>query len=81
MDDDDPTGRGRTVRPEVLGRDQAHTRYMAKGSLMMFEAVAEQSHGDLSLMERTLPPGGRRLRRIDMPTAPRPTSCSRARCR
>jgi hypothetical protein len=27
---------------------------------MFFKALAEQDDGDLSLMERTLPPGGRR---------------------
>jgi mannose-6-phosphate isomerase-like protein (cupin superfamily) len=32
----------------------------ARGSVMAFKAVAEQTDGDFSLMERTLPPGGRR---------------------
>jgi quercetin dioxygenase-like cupin family protein len=32
----------------------------ARGSVMMFKAIAEQTNGDFSLMERTLPPHGRR---------------------
>jgi mannose-6-phosphate isomerase-like protein (cupin superfamily) len=39
---------------------------------MFFKAVAEQNGGDFSLMERTLPPGGRR------PPAHRHTNCSEA---
>ncbi|WP_300612955.1 cupin domain-containing protein [Trebonia sp.] len=39
---------------------------------MYFKALAEQDGGDLSLMERTLPPGGRR------PPAHRHTNCSEA---
>jgi mannose-6-phosphate isomerase-like protein (cupin superfamily) len=39
---------------------------------MFFKALAEQDDGDLSLMERTLPPGGRR------PPAHRHTNCSEA---
>jgi mannose-6-phosphate isomerase-like protein (cupin superfamily) len=39
---------------------------------MLFKALAEQDAGDLSLMERTLPPGGRR------PPAHRHTNCSEA---
>jgi mannose-6-phosphate isomerase-like protein (cupin superfamily) len=39
---------------------------------MFFKAVAEQNRGDFSLMERTLPPHGRR------PPAPRHTNCSEA---
>jgi mannose-6-phosphate isomerase-like protein (cupin superfamily) len=34
--------------------------YSARGSLMAFKAVADQTSGDFSLMERTLPPRGRR---------------------
>lgn len=30
----------------------------ARGSVMAFKAVAAQTGGDFSLMERTLPPGG-----------------------
>jgi mannose-6-phosphate isomerase-like protein (cupin superfamily) len=39
---------------------------------MLFKALAEQDGGDLSLMERTLPPGGRR------PPPHRHTNCSEA---
>jgi mannose-6-phosphate isomerase-like protein (cupin superfamily) len=39
---------------------------------MLFKALAEQDDGDLSLMERTLPPGGRR------PPPHRHTNCSEA---
>jgi mannose-6-phosphate isomerase-like protein (cupin superfamily) len=44
---------------EVLGRGQGRARYAARGSEMFFKAMAEHDDGDLSLMERTLPPGGR----------------------
>lgn len=56
----------------VVGRGEARTTYSARGSVMMFKAVAEQDDGDLSLMERTLPPGGRR------PPQHRHTNCSEA---
>jgi mannose-6-phosphate isomerase-like protein (cupin superfamily) len=39
---------------------------------MFFKALADQDDGDLSLMERTLPPAGRR------PPAHRHTNCSEA---
>jgi mannose-6-phosphate isomerase-like protein (cupin superfamily) len=39
---------------------------------MMFKALADQDDADLSLMERTLPPGGRR------PPPHRHTNCSEA---
>jgi mannose-6-phosphate isomerase-like protein (cupin superfamily) len=39
---------------------------------MLFKALAEQDDGDLSVMERTLPPGGRR------PPPHRHTNCSEA---
>lgn len=39
---------------------------------MFFKALAEQDDGDLSVMERTLPPGGRR------PPPHRHTNCSEA---
>jgi len=39
---------------------------------MVFKALAEQDGGDFSLMERTLPPGGRR------PPPHRHTNCSEA---
>jgi mannose-6-phosphate isomerase-like protein (cupin superfamily) len=45
---------------EVVGRGEGQRQYTARGSVMFFKAVAEQDAGDFSLMERTLPPGGRR---------------------
>ena len=57
---------------QVIGRGDGQRRYMARGSVMLFKALAEQDDGDLSLMERTLPPGGRR------PPAHRHTNCSEA---
>lgn len=59
-------------RPQVLGRGEASRTYRARGSLMLFKALAEQDDADLSLMERTLPPGGRR------PPPHRHTNCSEA---
>jgi mannose-6-phosphate isomerase-like protein (cupin superfamily) len=44
----------------------------ARGSVMAFKAVAAQTSGDFSLMERTLPPAGRR------PPAHRHGNCSEA---
>jgi mannose-6-phosphate isomerase-like protein (cupin superfamily) len=44
----------------VLGRGEGQERYTARGSVMLFKALAEQDDGDFSLMERTLPAGGRR---------------------
>jgi mannose-6-phosphate isomerase-like protein (cupin superfamily) len=44
--------------------------FTARGSVMAFKAVAAQTGGDFSLMERTLPPGGRR------PPAHRHVNCS-----
>jgi mannose-6-phosphate isomerase-like protein (cupin superfamily) len=44
----------------VVGRGEGLARYTARGSVMLFKALAEQDSGDFSLMERTLPPGGRR---------------------
>jgi len=46
-----------TVR--ALGSGEGERRYGARGSVMFFKALAEQNGGDFSLMERTLPPGGR----------------------
>jgi mannose-6-phosphate isomerase-like protein (cupin superfamily) len=57
---------------EVLGRGEGRRRYTARGSVMLFKALAEQDDGDLSLMERTLPPAGRR------PPPHRHTNCSEA---
>jgi mannose-6-phosphate isomerase-like protein (cupin superfamily) len=56
----------------VVGRGEGEKQYSARGSVMFFKAVAEQNGGDFSLMERTLPPGGRR------PPAHRHTNCSEA---
>jgi quercetin dioxygenase-like cupin family protein len=44
----------------------------ARGSVMAFKALAEQTNGDFSLMERTLPPRGRK------PPPHRHTNCSEA---
>ena len=57
---------------EVVGRGEGRRRYTARGSVMWFKALAEQDDGDLSLMERTLPVGGRR------PPPHRHTNCSEA---
>ena len=56
----------------VLGPGEGGARYSARGSVMYFKALASQDDGDLSLMERTLPPGGRR------PPPHRHTNCSEA---
>jgi len=53
-------------------RGEGERRYTARGSVMFFKAVAEQDGGDLSIMERTLPPRGRR------PPPHRHTNCSEA---
>jgi mannose-6-phosphate isomerase-like protein (cupin superfamily) len=55
----------------VLGPGEGHV-YSARGSVMAFKAIATQTGGDFSLMERTLPAGGRR------PPAHRHTNCSEA---
>ena len=59
------------VEPGVVGPGQGH-QLTARGSVMAFKAVAAQTGGDFSLMERTLPPGGRR------PPAHRHVNCSEA---
>jgi quercetin dioxygenase-like cupin family protein len=64
------TGQGE-VGPGVLGPGEGH-QLTARGSVMAFKAVAAQTGGDFSLMERTLPPGGRR------PPAHRHVNCSEA---
>ena len=51
------------------GSGKIHT---ARGSLMAFKAVAAQTGGDFSLMERTVPPHGRR------PLPHRHVNCSEA---
>ena len=60
------------AQPGVLGPGEGGRRFTARGSVMLFKAVAEQDGGDFSLMERTLPPGGRR------PPPHRHTNCSEA---
>lgn len=44
--------------PVVFGPGEG-ARYEARGSEMVFKALAATTHGRLSLMERTLPPAGR----------------------
>lgn len=56
----------------ILGPGEGHAHFCARGSEMFFKATAELDGGDLSLMERTLPPGGRR------PPPHRHTNCSEA---
>ena len=56
----------------LIGPGEGQKRYTARGSVMFFKALAEQDDGDLSLMERTLPPGGRR------PPPHRHRNCSEA---
>ena len=56
----------------LIGPGEGQKCYTARGSVMFFKALAEQDDGDLSLMERTLPPGGRR------PPPHRHTNCSEA---
>lgn len=60
------------MNSEVLGPGEGRQRYSARGSVMFFKALAEHDDGDFSLMERTLPPGGRR------PPQHRHTNCSEA---
>lgn len=55
-----------------LGPGEAERTFQARGSVMLFKALASQDDGDLSLMERTLPVGGRR------PPSHRHTNCSEA---
>ena len=57
---------------DVMGPGEGHAQYTARGSVMYFKALAELDGGDLSLMERMLPPGGRR------PPPHRHTNCSEA---
>jgi mannose-6-phosphate isomerase-like protein (cupin superfamily) len=57
---------------QPIGPGKGRRRYMARGSVMLFKALAEEDDGDLSVMERTLPPGGRR------PPPHRHTNCSEA---
>lgn len=57
--------------PLVLGAGEG-VRYEARGSEMTFKALASTGAGRFSLMERTLPPGGR------MPPAHRHLACDEA---
>jgi quercetin dioxygenase-like cupin family protein len=57
--------------PGVVPPGEGHL-LTARGSAMAFKAVAAQTGGDFSLMERTLPPGGRK------PPAHRHVNCSEA---
>ena len=58
------------MEARVVRRGEGERTYRARGSVMFFKALAERDDGDFSLMERTLPPGGRR------PPAHRHTNCS-----
>jgi quercetin dioxygenase-like cupin family protein len=49
---------GRMSEAAFFGRGEG-VRREARGSVMMFKALAASTGGRLSLMERTLPPGGR----------------------
>jgi mannose-6-phosphate isomerase-like protein (cupin superfamily) len=60
------------IQAGVIGPGEGGRRFTARGSVMLFKAVAEQDGGDFSLMERTLPAGGRR------PPPHRHTNCSEA---
>lgn len=60
------------MRAQVLKQGEGERRYEARGSVMLFKAIAEQDGGDFSLMERTLPPLGRQ------PPAHRHRNCSEA---
>jgi mannose-6-phosphate isomerase-like protein (cupin superfamily) len=55
--------------PGVIGPGQGRI-LKARGSVLAFKAVAAQTGGDFSLMERTVPAGGRR------PPAHRHDNCS-----
>lgn len=57
---------------DVLAAGAAVRTYSARGSEMMFKAIADGDGGDFSLMERTLPPHGRQ------PPPHRHTTCSEA---
>jgi mannose-6-phosphate isomerase-like protein (cupin superfamily) len=62
---------GSSGTPPVLGPGEGFV-LTARGSVMAFKAVADQTDGDFSLMERTLPAGGR------TPPPHRHTNCSEA---
>src|SRR4029453_2505145 len=61
---------GRAGKDSLLLRPGEGVVLTARGSVMAFKAVAEQTDGDFSLMERTLSPGGRG------PPPHRHTNCS-----
>lgn len=46
------------LEPVILGPGEG-ARHEARGSVMLFKALAATTSGRFSLMERTLPPGGR----------------------
>lgn len=48
------------MKAQALGPGEGVHRYTARGSVMFFKALSAQDDGDLSVMERTLPAGGRR---------------------
>ena len=57
---------------QILGPGEGQAQFSARGSVMYFKALGGQDGGDLSLMERILPPGGRR------PPPHRHVNCSEA---
>lgn len=57
---------------DVFACGEAVEIYAARGSEMFFKAIAAHDDGDFSLMERTLPPKGRR------PPPHKHTNCSEA---
>jgi uncharacterized cupin superfamily protein len=59
------------LSPIIIPPDEG-TRFEARGSEMCFKALASSGAGRFSLMERTLPPGGR------MPPAHRHVDCDEA---
>src|SRR6516165_1061168 len=56
---------------DIVPSGQGH-RLTARGNVMAFKAVADQTGGDFSLMERTVPPGAR------TPPPHRHVTCSEA---
>jgi mannose-6-phosphate isomerase-like protein (cupin superfamily) len=60
------------VAAQILGPGEGQAQFSARGSVMYFKALGGQDGGDLSLMERILPPGGRR------PPPHRHVNCSEA---
>lgn len=60
------------METRVLRSGEGYRTFAARGSMMHFKALASIDDGDFSLMERTLPAGGRR------PPPHRHTNCSEA---